>query len=141
MTIVNGLSVLYVPEAGVVNAASGKPATMKKIAASIHAATGGHVDVLVITHEHFDHVCGFKFAEQELRKITFGQAWLAWTQDPTDTLAKSLHEEYGQQLEALRARGVGPGSIVAVATKRVVARLGMGTLALPARSRVPSILS
>ena len=102
----NGAQTYVMIDMGVVNAASGKPATMKKIAASIHAATGGHVDVLVITHEHFDHVCGFKFAEQELRKITFGQAWLAWTQDPTDTLAKSLHEEYGQQLEALRAAAV-----------------------------------
>lgn len=91
---------------GVVNAAGGKPATMRQIAASIHAATGGHVDVLVITHEHYDHVCGFKFAEQELKKITFGRAWLAWTQDPTDNLAKSLHEEYGQQLEALRLAAV-----------------------------------
>lgn len=99
----NGAQTYVMIDMGVVNAASGKPATMKQIAASIHAATGGHVDVLVITHEHYDHVCGFKFAEQELRTITFGQAWLAWTQDPTDGLAKSLHDEYGQHLEALRA--------------------------------------
>lgn len=102
----NGAQTYVMIDMGVVYAAPGKPATMKSIASSIHAATGGHVDVLVITHEHYDHVCGFKFAEQELRKISFGRVWLAWTQDPKDSLAKSLHEEYGQQLKALRAAAV-----------------------------------
>lgn len=102
----NGAQTYVMIDMGVVYAAPGKPATMKSIASSIHAATGGRVDVLVITHEHYDHVCGFKFAEQELRRISFGRVWLAWTQDPKDSLAKSLHEEYGQQLKALRAAAV-----------------------------------
>ncbi|MFO0834007.1 MAG: hypothetical protein U0638_03480 [Phycisphaerales bacterium] len=102
----SGAQTYVMIDMGVVYAAPGKPATMKSIASSIHAATGGHVDVLVITHEHYDHVCGFKFAEQELKKITFDRVWLAWTQDPKDSLAKSLHEEYGQQLKALRAAAV-----------------------------------
>lgn len=98
----SGAQTYVLIDMGVVNAAGGKPATMKRMAASIRAATGGHVDVLVITHEHYDHVCGFKIAEQELRKITFGRVWLAWTQDPEDDLARSLHAEYAQQLGALR---------------------------------------
>ncbi|MBL8761524.1 MAG: hypothetical protein JNL50_09500 [Phycisphaerae bacterium] len=97
----NGAQTYVMIDMGVVYAAADKPATMKKIATSIHAATGGHVDVLVITHEHYDHVCGFEFAKDELSKITFGQAWLAWTQDPRDNLAKSLHDEFGQELAAL----------------------------------------
>lgn len=92
---------------GVVNAAAGKPELMNKIAKSIREATNDHIDVLVVTHEHYDHVCGFKFANAELSKITFDVVWLAWTQDPKDELAKSLHEDYGQQLKALHAAAVG----------------------------------
>ena len=102
----SGAQTYVMIDMGVVYAAPGKPATMKSIASSIHAATGGHVGRLGLTHEHHDHVCGFKFAEQELKKITFDRVWLAWTQDPKDSLAKSLHEEYGQQLKALRAAAV-----------------------------------
>lgn len=70
----------------------------------IHDATGGHVDVVVVTHEHEDHVSGFaktRDGKHLFDKITFGACWLAWTEDGTDELANSLRDRFRDTLVAL----------------------------------------
>src|SRR6266481_4742533 len=42
---------------------SPKPEIMRDVVKSIIADTGGYVDVLVVTHEHYDHVSGFTIAK------------------------------------------------------------------------------
>jgi hypothetical protein len=51
--------------------------------------------MLVITHEHWDHVSAFTpaQAQAELGRIEFSQAWMAWTEDPTNDLANALRAE------------------------------------------------
>jgi hypothetical protein len=81
------------------------PTTPKQIAANIREATGGTIDVVVITHEHQDHVNAFTaghFGEQEDDdRIKIGQAWFAWTENPDDELANKLRESYRDQLVGL----------------------------------------
>lgn len=72
---------------------------MQDVVRDIREETGGKVDLLVVTHEHWDHVSGFHQAREILEGITFERLWLPWTEDPADELAKKLR---GESLE-LRA--------------------------------------
>lgn len=83
---------------------------MKAVIDDIVATTGGEIDVLVATHEHWDHLSGFvqmkdRFAgKKESRKpsqLSVGQVWFAWTEDPENPLAKALRGERVQRLRAL----------------------------------------
>ena len=46
--------------------------------------TGGHLHLLVATHEHLDHVSGFRSQMAKFKGMTIDHVWLAWTEDPTD---------------------------------------------------------
>jgi hypothetical protein len=64
-----------------------------KVVDNIKTATGGgngHLDLLVATHEHLDHVSGFRSQEDTFKKMTIDRVWLAWTEDPNDPLAKKI---------------------------------------------------
>jgi hypothetical protein len=67
---------------------------LPRVVADIRDATGGRLDVLVVTHEHWDHVSGFLEAETEFREISIENLWLAWTEKegyaPADEL-RDLH--------------------------------------------------
>src|SRR6476620_2087213 len=53
------------------------------------------VDVLAITHEHWDHLSGFMQASDSFGKLGVGAVWVAWTEDPKDDLADQLRKELG----------------------------------------------
>jgi hypothetical protein len=59
------------------------------------------LDLLLITHEHLDHIIGFSKAKTEFEKLKIKNVWLAWTEDDTNKLAKKLKKEYGIKLKAL----------------------------------------
>lgn len=69
-------------------------ALQKQIVESIKAETGGHIDVVIVTHEHMDHVSIFNSAKDVFDTITFGQAWFSWVEDPTNDLAGKLRAKY-----------------------------------------------
>jgi beta-lactamase superfamily II metal-dependent hydrolase len=71
----------------------------KDVAADIRAATDGHLDVVVMTHEHQDHVNAF--TATNFKDVTVGEAWVAWTEDPTDQVANDLRDAYKDQLLGL----------------------------------------
>jgi beta-lactamase superfamily II metal-dependent hydrolase len=74
---------------------------VKEITQSIREATGGHIDVAVITHEHQDHVNGITAANFD--GITIGETWLAWTEAPNDSVAKKLRKAFKDKLLGLLA--------------------------------------
>src|SRR5262245_18580717 len=59
---------------------------MAKVLDDVAAVTGGHIDLLVATHEHWDHVSGFVQVRDRFDKLTIGEVWVAWTEDPSDAL-------------------------------------------------------
>lgn len=73
----------------------------KEIWADIRAATGGHLHVALITHEHQDHVNGI--TESNLGDVTIGETWLAWTENPEDDVANGLRKIYHDKLRGLVA--------------------------------------
>ena len=63
---------------------------MDDVVDDIAAVTGNHVDLLVVTHEHKDHVSGFNSAKAQWDGITVDRVWVAWTENPNDAKAVEL---------------------------------------------------
>lgn len=74
---------------------------MKKVVDNLKEATGGCVDLLVVTHEHWDHVSGFTQARDQWGKLKVKEVWLPWTEDENDPLARKLVGERRAMCAAL----------------------------------------
>jgi hypothetical protein len=74
---------------------------MPRVVQEIATLTGGVVDLLVVTHQHWDHVSGFLQATSALKTIEFKHLWMAWTEDPRDDLANDLRKEFAKAKLAL----------------------------------------
>ncbi len=75
---------------------------MTDVAKDIEEATGGDIHLLVVTHEHWDHVSGFVQAAEIFSRMRIHNLWLAWTENPSDELAQRLRAEFRKMREALR---------------------------------------
>ncbi len=67
----------------------------------IQESTGKKLDLVIVTHEHQDHVNLFpkkKRGKRYFDAIDIKNAWFAWTESPTDRLAKRLRKKHGDQL-------------------------------------------
>jgi hypothetical protein len=84
------------------------PELIRKIAKDVMEIVGKRIDILILTHEHFDHFSGFALAEETFTAadVTIGCLWLAWTEDPEDDQAVALHARFdkGKQALALAAK-------------------------------------
>jgi beta-lactamase superfamily II metal-dependent hydrolase len=70
--------------------------------AHLEDATGKHIDLMILTHEHQDHLNGiWKKNNPFFKDFTIDEAWLAWTEDPDDDLANQLREDHHDQLLGL----------------------------------------
>src|SRR5712692_8962484 len=87
---------------------------MKQVVSKISKLTQGIVDLLVITHQHWDHVSGFVHAAAELKpdKIEFKHLWFAWTENGKDPLVQNLRARFRKAKLAL-ARAFQSGSKLA----------------------------
>ncbi len=77
-------------DCGVHSSVTGGNKKIEEIVADITEVTGGRIDVLVVTHEHWDHVSGFLTAAEQFKKLKIDKVWMAWTEDPDDPDAKAL---------------------------------------------------
>jgi hypothetical protein len=69
-------------------------AIMDSVVGEIRELTGGRIDLLVVTHEHWDHVSGFGQAASRFEnEFTFEHLWLAWTENESDPVAKELRKK------------------------------------------------
>jgi hypothetical protein len=92
-------------DCGILQHIPGDAAKMKAVAADIAAVTGGHLDLLVVTHEHYDHLSGFVHAADVFFADTFviDELWLAWTEDPKDGQANALRARFNNSKLAVTA--------------------------------------
>jgi beta-lactamase superfamily II metal-dependent hydrolase len=84
-------------DCGVILGTSNAVAMMSNVVQNIIDTTGGNIDLLIATHEHWDHLSGFVQAKDLFSKLDVSEVWVAWTEDPNDELANSLRNE-GQAL-------------------------------------------
>jgi beta-lactamase superfamily II metal-dependent hydrolase len=99
-----GKRVFVMIDCGVILGTPNAQAKMKQvtddIAATVKAANGSTaIDLLVATHEHWDHVSGFvqvpdKFDPSKAGALTFKNVWLAWTEKPGHPLAESIRADH-----------------------------------------------
>jgi len=77
---------------------------MADVVKDISETTKHKLSLLIATHEHLDHLSGFKSQQKAFDKIEVGHVWVAWTEDPDDALAKELEKYSGDlKLAALAA--------------------------------------
>jgi hypothetical protein len=88
-------------DCGVHSSVSKGSTTMAKVVADVASVTD-HINVLVLTHEHWDHLSAFVTAADEFKSITVGDVWLAWTENPHDRQAQQLDKYKGEALQALQ---------------------------------------
>lgn len=88
-----------------------QPTTTEEVGKDIIAVTDGMVDVVVITHEHQDHVNGF--TSTNFPDLKVGQVWFAWTENPKDDVANVLRRRFKDRLLGLiddRSKFLGLGT-------------------------------
>ncbi len=75
-------------------------------------ATGkpGRIDLLVITHEHWDHVSGFSQVKDWTDRFEVQQVWAAWTEDPDNAQAQKLDKAKKHAMAALRGAAMRAGA-------------------------------
>ena len=93
-------------DCGVILGTANPGDTMTKVVEDIVHDSNGKVDLLLLTHQHWDHLSGFIQAAASFAKLRIGDVWVAWTEKPDDELAKTLRGERQQALASLRL-GVG----------------------------------
>lgn len=89
---------------------------MRQIATDIVKTTGGtfaadgsvvkkgSLDLLVITHEHWDHISGFSQAQDIIfGGLAINKLWMAWTEDDNDDFANQLRQDRDKRGVALAA--------------------------------------
>jgi hypothetical protein len=90
-------------DCGVLKGTSDAEKRMQEVAQSVRETTGGHLDRLVVTHEHWDHLSGFLQAGAIFDTLEVDEVWLAWTEDPEDELAAELRRRKQKRLEGIVA--------------------------------------
>ncbi len=91
--------------------------TIKEVAEHVRDSTGGRIDLLVVTHAHWDHIAGFsptRGAASVFQGMQVGQVWLPWTEDPKDNQATAHKKTVQKAHKALRAalsRAANPASV------------------------------
>ena len=87
---------------------AGQPDPLAKVVEDLAAETADAatktptIDVLVATHEHWDHVSGFATRTADFDGFDFKQVWLAWTEDPKHPVAAKLRRERAEKVKALK---------------------------------------
>lgn len=69
---------------------------------NIHDECKGELDLLVMTHQHEDHVSGFNQARDLFNDIKVKEVWMSWIEDETDDIGKILREKYGKKLKEVK---------------------------------------
>lgn len=90
-------------DSGVLLGTADAATKMRAVAENVVAETGGKLDLLVATHEHWDHLSGFVQAQDVFEQLDVGEVWLAWTENPADELAHELRAGKKQALTAAAA--------------------------------------
>ena len=107
-------------DCGIYKASPDAKAIMNEIVDDIIETTStpkqkhGHLDLLVVTHEHWDHISGFSQALDKFKAMAIDKVWQAWTEDETDPVAADLLRKYkkvkAKLIGALRAAEKQPGA-------------------------------
>lgn len=80
---------------------------MRGVVEDIALMTGGVLDVVVGTHEHWDHLSGFTQAKEVFAGIQIREVWFSWAENPKDPDARKLDKYKGDAAAALAVAAIG----------------------------------
>ena len=92
----NGTPFYAVIDCGVILGTKDAGKMMTDVVEHIIQTTGGHVDLVAATHEHWDHISGFQQAREiwtDKSRLTVGEVWLSWAEDASNSLSRKLRRE------------------------------------------------
>jgi hypothetical protein len=89
-------------DCGVILGTADASTKMTEVVENIIAATQGEIDLLLATHEHWDHVSGFVQAKDAFDKLKVHEVWLGWTENRNDPLTQKLKAQREAALASLR---------------------------------------
>jgi hypothetical protein len=92
-------------DCGVILGTHDAATTMKKVLQDVATVSKGRIDLLLATHQHWDHLSGFIQAAETFDALDVKNVWMAWTESPNDELAKELAGERDAAIETLRLAG------------------------------------
>jgi hypothetical protein len=93
-------------DCGVLQGTKGARDTMNAVVNNIFVTTGTKgLDLVVVTHEHHDHISGFAFADERFECETIETLWMAWTENPADPDGIAYQEKYGAGFAILGSLG------------------------------------
>jgi hypothetical protein len=92
-----------VVDSGVLLGTPNQAEKMRDVANDVKLATNNHINRLIVTHEHWDHVSGFAQAKEIWQSIKISEIWFAWTEDPADELANELRGKHTKRKTAVAA--------------------------------------
>jgi len=72
------------------------------LAKAIATDQGPVLDLVIATHEHYDHLSGFIRRHDVFDGFTIRELWLAWTENRNDALANAIRENGKKALSALK---------------------------------------
>jgi beta-lactamase superfamily II metal-dependent hydrolase len=70
-----------------------------QILADLKDGAEAHVDLVVCSHRHRDHVVGFE--NEGWSNVRVSQVWMPWTEDPSDPEARRIRQAQGKKAAAL----------------------------------------
>lgn len=90
-------------DCGVLQGVAGGRDTIREVANSVREECGGVLDLVVLTHEHADHLSGFGHAADTFfgGAIKIRKLWLAWTENDQDEQGRALHAKFDKGNRAL----------------------------------------
>src|SRR5947208_14557645 len=89
-------------DCGVILGTADASTKMTEVVENIIAATQGEIDLLIATHEHWDHVSGFVQAKDAFDKLKVHEVWLGRTENRNDPLTQKLKAQRDAALASLR---------------------------------------
>jgi beta-lactamase superfamily II metal-dependent hydrolase len=88
-------------DCGVLSGTPGGKDKIRRVAKHIKEETNNQLKALVATHEHWDHVSGFYDAKDIFDRMDIKEIWLAWTENPSDAVARDLKTRNHLRLQAV----------------------------------------
>lgn len=91
-------------DCGLIGVAKNPREKMEEVVADIAKTCNNRIDVVIMTHEHWDHASGFSTqqAQAAFDEIKIGEVWYAWTEHPENELGNRLREERAAKIKAAK---------------------------------------
>jgi hypothetical protein len=102
-------------DCGLIGVAKDPRPLMQRVVSDIKGTCNGHLDLVLMTHEHWDHVSGFSTqqAQDVFDGIDIDNVWYAWTEDPSpnNRLGHRLRRERAAKAQAVHRAAVALGKL------------------------------